>query len=440
MNNIQLSPAIAYRGKEFRAKKKFFDGTHRSLSPAETYEKIQPYEKIIGLTRNANITGLDRLGVHVTAAIRPNSLTLATSSGKGLSLESAVVSGVMEAMELHHAETTGFHPVLLPYNELIQEYATIPLEHLPLRKHAFFQTDWQERWIFGWDLFSHREVAVPMATVCMDYRRLSSGKRDMMSFECSSNGLAAGNHFLEALAAGLYEVIERDAVSCHEFAGHEREFELPRVRLDLMPFPVVRELLDRFQQTGMRVLLYDCTLDTQIPVFKALIFDEQHPNLGLCGGYGAHLDPQVAMLRALTEAAQGHTILIAGARDDMFSQGLSHLKQYDARPEVEALSLNQPRSDPTGIPNRCGSTFEEDVHTILDSLKAAGLKQVIVLDLTQPEFDISVLKVIVPGLEGYHDRMYRPGMRARKFCEKLERKKGREFHSAPFHQMAGRGV
>src|ERR1700722_1653890 len=123
-----VSPPLSFRGREYRAKKKFFEGTHRLLTPQETYQKIKPYCKRIGLTRNASVTGLDRLRIPVTLAIRPNSMTVAVSSGKGLDRESALVSGIMEALELHHAETTMLPSFLLSYEEAIKRVPMIPRE------------------------------------------------------------------------------------------------------------------------------------------------------------------------------------------------------------------------------------------------------------------------------------------------------------------------
>ncbi len=82
------------------ADKRFTRGTHRTGSPAETWERIKPHFAKTRLTRNADITGRDRLGIPVTLAFRPDAPTMANSTGKGLTREAALVSGAMEAMEL----------------------------------------------------------------------------------------------------------------------------------------------------------------------------------------------------------------------------------------------------------------------------------------------------------------------------------------------------
>ena len=48
-------------------------------------------------------------------------------------------------------------------------------------------------------------------------------------------------------------------------------------------------------------------------------------------------------------------------------------------------------------------------------MQSIGLQQVIVVDLTIPEFDIPVVKVVIPGLEGVPDGPdYVAGARAKR--------------------------
>ena len=83
---------IVFRGESFYGKKCACPGVHRVKSAEETWKQIASLAPQVGVTRLANITGLDRIGIPVTLAIRPGSMTLTTSSGKGLTLEAALVS------------------------------------------------------------------------------------------------------------------------------------------------------------------------------------------------------------------------------------------------------------------------------------------------------------------------------------------------------------
>lgn len=79
-------------------------GTDRTISPARTLERIAPLLSAMGITRVADVTGLDCIGIPVAFCCRPNSRALAVSQGKGLDLAAAKASAIMESVEGFHAE------------------------------------------------------------------------------------------------------------------------------------------------------------------------------------------------------------------------------------------------------------------------------------------------------------------------------------------------
>lgn len=81
-----------------------YDGTFRVRDPKETIECVKPLLRGFGITRVANVTGLDVVGVPVWCAIRPLSRSLTVSQGKGITHELAAISAAMESIELYHAE------------------------------------------------------------------------------------------------------------------------------------------------------------------------------------------------------------------------------------------------------------------------------------------------------------------------------------------------
>lgn len=112
--------------------KLYRDGPPRAVDPAQTLKRIRPYFEQAGLTRLSNLSGLDRHDLFVTGAYRPNSKSMAVSSGKSLTLEGALVSGAMESLELWAAENMVPELTTCPWNSL--EMNRIPLELLPDRK------------------------------------------------------------------------------------------------------------------------------------------------------------------------------------------------------------------------------------------------------------------------------------------------------------------
>jgi ribosomal protein S12 methylthiotransferase accessory factor len=151
------------------------------------------------------------------------------------------------------------------------------------------------------------------------------------------------------------------------------------------------------------------------------------------------------MVRALTEAAQTRAILISGARDDIFHQYYTVLRlqtNRDAEPSI--LQSNPPTVDARERKSQATSTFEEDIEIILEKLKNSGLNQVIILDLSPPDWDISVVRVIVPGLEASFHTTYNPKQRVIAFAERqlstMVKPKFEGVRVAETHRPAGGAV
>lgn len=402
-----MTSPVVVNGIPHTAEKGFFRGTQRTMPPERTLERIWAAAPTVGLTRLADITGLDRIGVPTVVGYRPNSPTLTVSGGKGFTTLAATVSAGMEAVEVWHAENVRHEVILETHAALAGQGMTLPPEHLSLTKNSLFSPDRAEPWVLGWDLVSQRQVAVPYTTVSMGDSSHRPNRR-WMPFAAGSNGLAGGNHLLESIAAALYEVVERDAIACSRTADGGMSAQ---VDLESVSDPLVRSLLDQFESAGVSAYLFDCTVDTQVPTYMAFIADRVDPSMGLYRGYGAHLDPAIAMIRALTEAAQARLLLIAGSRDDYFGrdQRMNRLMGDSRRGGLDALSAS---TDANRHESAATASFHDDIHAIIGRLRAVGLDSVIVVDLTDEDLQIPVVRVIVPGLEGYMFDYYHPGKRA----------------------------
>jgi ribosomal protein S12 methylthiotransferase accessory factor len=338
---------------------------------------------------------------------------MACSSGKGLTLDQANVSGAMEAIELHAAETAALSPIRTSYRELSRSYAMPPVSNLWLTRHSLFTEDWPFYWCLGWDLISQTELPVPMAMVGM---AKSSMIGSLRAFLASSNGLGAGNSFLEAVASGLYEVIERDGVACHYHASLHKQRPIPVVSdTTLRSYPMVASVLEKCDQARVRVVVQECVVDTNVPIYNAFSHDEDDCGVPVTHGYGAHLDPEIALLRAITEALQARLNFIAGSRDDLFRSAYVRVRA-GWRESVTSLEYARTQA-PEAIPmaSRATDAFEQDIADLLGCIQGAGLPNVVVFDLTPPEFPVFVVRVLVPGLEGYMHYGYQPGPRALRF-------------------------
>lgn len=402
-----MSSAVMISGVAYTAEKGFYRGTQRTVPPEQTLERIRAVAPTVGLTRLADVTGLDRIGIPTVVGYRPNSPTLAVSGGKGFTTLAAMVSAGMEAVEIWHAENLQLEVIVETHATLEALGVTVPAHQLPLTGNSLFDPHRAEPWVMGWDLMTQKLVAIPYAIVSMGNTDHFPTRR-WMPFAPGSNGLAGGNHLLEAVAAALYEVVERDAVACSRMVGGGLE---QRVDLDTVADPLVRSLIDQFDAAEVSAYLYDCTVDTRIPAYMSVVADRRDPAMGLYRGYGAHLDPSIAMIRALTEAAQARLLLIAGSRDDYFTrdQRMNRFMSDGRRRTFDSIPATVSAADQV---SGATSSFGDDITVVLDRLRGAGLESAIVVDLTHPDLQIPVARVIVPGMEGYMFDYYRPGPRA----------------------------
>jgi ribosomal protein S12 methylthiotransferase accessory factor len=375
-------------------------GTHRSVSPRETLERMKPYLSPMGITRVANVTGLDTIGIPVVMACRPNARSLAVSQGKGLDLDAARASAVMESVEGYHSENVELPLKLASYRDLCVHHTVVDTDLLPrFQWNTSFHPHLPLLWVEGQDWLQHESVWVPFQLVHGQYT--AALRFDLRSFAVTSTGLASGNHLLEATSHAISELVERDAA--HRFSLlPEAEREARRVDLDTVDDTDCRDALERFQRAGVAVAVWQLPSRVPLPGFECLIAnrddDPLWPQLP-ASGFGCHPVRHIALLRALTEAAQSRLTAISGARDDM------PRTEYAAIRDAENLSLMRSRACAKGVrpfsaaPSHEHETFQEDLDLELALLEAAGYQRVILVDLALPGFDVSVVRVIVPGME-----------------------------------------
>jgi YcaO-like protein with predicted kinase domain len=384
----------------------------RAITPEQTLERVRGRFAAIGLTRLADITGLDVLGIPVILSVRPQAGYLSVDGGKGFTVSAAMASAAMECFERHAGENTPVDRFDAAYADL-DPAARIPLDDLPLSRHSLFHPDLREQWVLADDLFGGPPTAVPAVMVALErFRHLRSSR---LPFAFSSNGLNSGNTKAEALIGAMYEVIERDATTCTKVSW-EKGTPMRRVDLSTADSPDVAQLVQVSRAAGVEVVVLDCTVDTRVPTFTAYLCDVGNPTIGLYHGYGTHLDPQVAVIRAICEAAQGRLVYIAGSRDDAFGH---HRRFRTTFAEANATLLALPESvDLSTVDDHSGPTFEADGRTLLERLRRIGVPRVLAVDLTHPDVGVDVFRVVVPGLEGYMLEDFTPGRRARAWSER----------------------
>ncbi len=379
---------------------RYWAGTHRLVSPEETLSTVRPYFPVMGITRVADITGLDTIGIPVVTVCRPNSRSVVVSLGKGLELTAAKASGVMESVEAFVAERIIRPLILGSVNDLRFSHRLVDVDLLPQPPNSLYHPDFPVLWIEGEDLLTQTAVWAPYEIVHTAYTLpVPTGTG---CFIATSNGLASGNHLLEAISHGICETVERDAVALHELRTAE-ERSSRRIDPRTVDDTGCAEALDRLDRAGMAVAIWDITTDIGIPAFTAVIAEgDRHPGRmrDRSAGMGCHPDRGIALLRALTEAAQARLAVISAARDEPANLGCSRQAADEPRREQAAGPGGDAARDFTAVRSFWSESIGQDVAWELDALRSAGIGEVVVVDLTRQEFGVAVVRVIIPGLEG----------------------------------------
>jgi ribosomal protein S12 methylthiotransferase accessory factor len=407
-------------------RKGYLQGTHRLVAPQETVARMTPLMPVFGITRIANVTGLDIIGLPVVMVCRPNSRSLAVSQGKGLDLDAARASGLMESIELYHGERIMSPLKLATYNELRYTHHVVDPGTLCQVNVSAFHAEHRILWIAGHDLISGSTVWTPYECVHMNCTLPfppGSG-----CFVMSSNGLASGNHYLEAVCHALCEVVERDASALWSFAGKQAQ-AATRVDLDTIDDEGCRTVLELYERADIEAAVWDMTSDVAIPCFRCTIVDREERSLRplySTYGMGCHPSRSVALMRALTEAAQSRLTLISSARDDVSRGDYELSRNPDVLARVRrSFAAEKPVRSFHAAPSCDSEIFEIDLAWCLERLRRAGIMQVLAFDLTKPELNIPVVRVVIPGLEGNHTLPgYAPGARAQAVLRQAEAKQG----------------
>ncbi|MEW1721629.1 YcaO-like family protein [Streptomyces sp. NPDC093109] len=360
-------------------------GTVRARSPEETWEMVAGRLPDFGITRVANLTGLDCIGLPVWTAVRPASLTLSTSQGKGATDLLAKLSAVMEAIELWHVE----QPLLVAARGPAEDIAPgCPLPALPLTvpygERNLSRIVWE--WTPGTGLVSGEKVLLPLDLV---RRRAQRPPWSPDLLRATSTGLACGNTRDEALLHALYEVVERDVLYRDGAAGgRSRTLIDPGTVED----PDGREVIDRVTAAGMSVELALVDGPYGLPVCLAYLWSEDFPVV-FAGG-GCHIDPGIALTRALTEAAQSRLTAIAGTRDDLPSDPGS----FDTLPVHPVRSGRfAPWPEATARYEQTGDGFAAQTRRVARRIEQVTGHEPVALDLSDATEPIHAVQVICPG-------------------------------------------
>ena len=421
---------------ERRPKADLAPGAERGSSAAEVFERYKHHVSAItgivtaltarepgdyGLTHSYVAGHYFPMTSDEMSALRVN--LVARSGGKGRNELQAKTGALCEALERTSGIAWGNEPVRL------STYRALGPEAVPIRELApFSEAQYAARdlfnaenvseyhdvpprfdenaeisWSPAWSLTHHRLRYLPTA-YCF------YGFRDPGQFftRCDSNGCAAGGSLEEAILYGLLELVERDAVAIWWYS------RVRRPELDADGFGIARwaELKRHYGETlGRDLHAIDLTTDLGIPTVGVVSRCRDRAVEDIIVGFAAHVDPVVALSRALEEANQYLPSVRERAPDGstvyrLFSEETVRwwkTATYANQPYLVGNPNSPPRTL-AEMPNLSTDDVAADVEACVRAVERCGL-EVLVIDQTRPDIGLPVARVVVPGLRHFWRRL-----------------------------------
>ena len=352
----------------------------------------------------------------VFGAITPLAKDLTTHLGKGLDRHAARVSAVMEAVERVSAEDISDDCVNSSFLDLRASGAAVACpQWFDLPPGSNYREDSEFEWVRGWDLLRTQPIWMVADLV-------RSPPCQGILDQVDTNGLASGASFGEAIRHGLMEVIERDAVSQHQYFelfGEDNKNAPSKRRIDPRSVPdAARHLIDLAEDSDHEVVLEDLTGDLGIAVVSCALIDHAYPasdglRTMIFGGWGADLRSETAVCRAITEAYQSRAGVLQGARDSF--NVMPKTERRFTKDLHQRLLDRAPAFDFSTLPDFAFDDLSDDVDLILSRLRGLGIDHVIVVNLTKTAFQTPVVRIRVPGLSSFVVDRRRLGWRCARF-------------------------
>lgn len=433
LTNTQLQPVTLND-----CPKKFFnDGGHRAFFPEETYERYKHHIShitgvvtwLIDITDDVNGLAYSYIAGHNFAMVQDTLFWLrqnlrSRTGGKGMTQMQAKVSAIGEAIERYSGVYRGDE------HTVKHSYTSLPYETInPQTIFQFSEYQYQNRyewnnqqrggsfhvvpnpfpstqsidWSPVWSLSENRFKYIPTAFCYYGHPETTT----MFFCTSDSNGVSAGNTPEEAILQGFLELIERDSVALWWYNCIQRSaLDLPSFKL-----PYLDALKAYYAEHKREFWVLDITSDLGIPTFAAVSRRTDHPVEDIILGFGAHLDPKIALLRAITELNQ---FLPAISKRDAANNTLYNWPDEEAVHWWKNAVIDQqtyliPRPDSTPkrldeFPSLHSANLKDDVLICVEIAQKAGL-ETLVLDQTRPDIGMSVFRVIVPGLRHFWRRL-----------------------------------
>jgi ribosomal protein S12 methylthiotransferase accessory factor len=370
----------------------------RIASAEMTLRHAKAWAATAGIAAVHEITALDCLGVPIFISERPDAGANPFAFGKGRVAIESEVGAYMEGIESHFAEP-GAGNVETRWG-LPRDLAHPIFEFAP-KLDCTAQQDQALLLARAEDIETGAAAWVPAELVFNPSPDVGA-----VLFGASSNGLASGNSVEEASLHALLELIERDIWSI-EFVRNRSA----RIAEESLPAEV-REIAERAGRHGLRLVVRAVPNDFGLPFFAAYVCDPKTPSRRFFnGGWGCHLGRGIALMRAVTEAAQSRAAFLHGGRQPpVWDEDQPEADGIGEQIEIVSRALPGMRFEDIADLAMEGSVTEQWAITTT-CLRRVVDRPIYRVVYTPAQAPLQVVRLIVPRLEHFTATTMRVGPR-----------------------------
>ena len=155
----------------------------------------------------------------------------------------------------------------------------------------------------------------------------------------------------------------------------------------------------------------DITNDIGIPTFAAVSLlrePRENDSENIVVGFGAHLDPQVGIMRSITEVNQFFASLFELGEKDLamaFDPGaVDWWENASTKEKKYLIPLDEPARRIDEIPDLTSDDLLVELQTAIRMIEDRDL-EVLLLDQTRPDVEFPVMKALVPGMRHFWSRL-----------------------------------
>lgn len=377
-------------------------GQDKACNPKETIKTVLnrlKQKRVFILRSILRIDHFDKIGIPAYICQIDSNLGINDSCGKGVTLEQAKASALMEAIERYSCECfiKEKRDSIIDNYDNLKENAISPISLLsPLP--SIYQTDEILKdlkktplsWIKSFSLTHNKPILLPLHWFYLIY---------------GTTGLACGNTIEEAILQAIGEVIERHNVS------RVIEGRLTTPTIDISSIAIyhfiARALIKKFFNAGIKLFIKDFSLGLDIPTIGILAYDPNPPTktVRIYNAAGTHLNRDFALIRALIELAQHRAQVIFRESKKMPGGPTYCFPHFKTPKEASYLIENKKTIQFNKIPTYRHKDFRVEIKRAVDLINQHGL-EVIVTKTTHSEIDLPAVAVTIPGA-----RLNRPSTR-----------------------------